>query len=90
MKLIHSNIAQLEEVKGLLSVISDTLYTEEKEVLSGSTIGGHVRHLLEFYLAVDSGLDLGRVCYDARSRDLKIETELGYAQDTIDGLVVFL
>ncbi|PCJ81206.1 MAG: hypothetical protein COA49_05715 [Bacteroidetes bacterium] len=90
MTLIHNNITQLREIKSLLLSLSGELYSSKKEVLSGSTIGGHVRHLLEFYYAVETGLDLGKVCYDARSRDLKIETELEYACDTIDRLEVFL
>lgn len=42
-----------------------------------SAVGPHLRHIVEHYLALVSALKAGDrcICYDARSRDLRIQTD---------------
>ena len=47
----------------------------------------HVRHVLEFYLCLLHAQDSGIVNYDARQRDLELQTEVKRAIDTIDHLI---
>lgn len=77
----------LMQLMNLLKSISESDYTKTNEVLSGATIGQHIRHILEFYLLLVSGSLSGTISYDKRERDLRIETNLSFARDTIDRLL---
>ncbi len=68
MTLIHHNIKKLEEIKSLFRQLSHNLYTAPKEILSGATIGQHFRHILDFYICLEKGVDIGTVSYDERER----------------------
>ncbi len=56
-------------------------------VLSGGTIGRHVRHLVEFYQCLLGGLVSGTVDYDARARNLVLEEEPALAAAVLEHLV---
>ena len=90
MALIHHNIKKLHEIKELIHHLPSDLYTQPKEVLSQSTIGQHFRHILEFYMCLENGLNTGIVCYDERERDILIETNIDYATGIIEKLTLFL
>ena len=70
-------LMQLAEVIGQLT---DPDYARPLAVLSGNTIGKHVRHILEFYeLLVNSAQtgqrSVARLNYDRRQRDLQLEVD---------------
>jgi len=90
MTLIHHNINKLEEIKYLLQQLPQNLYTEPKEILSGATIGQHFRHILEFYICLEKGVQTGIVSYDERERNVLIETNLAHAVNCIERLIHFL
>jgi len=90
MVLIKHNIEKLEEIKELLSQLPEQLYTDPKDILSEVTIGQHFRHILEFYVCLEKGIEIGVVCYDARERNVLIETDINYAIETIKSLTGFL
>lgn len=77
----------LFQLKGLLESINVEDYSLKLDVLSGSSIGEHIRHVLEFYLLLVSGAFTGVVNYDKRERNKKIETETLYALETIDKIL---
>jgi len=74
----------LEEIKTLLFQLSNNKYTHHARLLSGATIGEHVRHILEFYQSVLDGLDSKIVNYDKRKRNMLIESNREIAIQTID------
>lgn len=74
----------LQEIKQLIASVNIEQYTHASGLLSGATIGQHIRHILEFYLCLINGSKLGKVNYDQRERDLKLETDLAFAIYTID------
>lgn len=76
----------LKEIKHLVVSVNTEQYTHTSSLLSGATIGQHIRHILEFYLCLINGNKLGKVNYDQRERDLKIETDLAFAIYTIDNI----
>ena len=78
------NLMQLTD---LLNSISESDYTKETDVLSGATIGQHVRHILEFYLLLVSGSFTGTICYDKRERDIRIENDPSFARGKIEKLL---
>lgn len=90
MTLIHYNIKKLEEIKYLLQQLPQDLFTAQKEILSGATIGQHFRHILEFYICLEKGAHSGTVSYDERERNVLIETDLAYAINCIEKLIHFL
>jgi len=77
----------LMQLKNLLQSISLEDYSRKTDILSGSTIGQHIRHIVEFYLLLVTGSFTGTISYDKRERDKRIETDPGFAIDTIDNVV---
>ena len=67
--VITNNLNQLAE---FIERIPDEKYVQKINVLSGSSIGQHMRHILEFYIALlNSQSDT--INYDNRERDKIIE-----------------
>jgi len=50
-------------------------YCEPRAELAGATIGQHVRHCLDHYVTLASGIASGRLDYDDRSRSVEIECD---------------
>ena len=73
----------------LMAQLGPELYTQKHESCYGSTIGGHVRHNLDHFLCLKSGLASGRVDYDARDRDEFLETNPEYAASKMEELITF-
>ena len=79
-------IENLNQIKDLLHRISKRNYNEKSEVLSGASIGQHIRHILEFYILFVSGSVTGVINYDKRKRDIQLETEPAYALSVIKNI----
>lgn len=77
----------LSEIHSLLDNIGDNQYKKPLTFLSESSIGQHVRHILEFYQCLLLAKETAIVNYDNRPRNLKIETDVFYAQDTIQNIL---
>ncbi len=77
----------LLQIRDLLGNITEVNYTIKPEILSGASIGQHVRHILEFYLLLVSGSFSGTISYDKRERDIRIENNPEFAMQTIDKLL---
>jgi len=90
MHLIQENKKILAEVKRLILSLSEEQFVSPNKLFSGSSLGQHFRHLIEFYLAVQVGYKEGVICYDNRKRDLNIETKQDYAITVIAQIEHFL
>lgn len=86
--IINQAITQLQQVRNLLKPISQDQFTEPLPILSGNTVGKHVRHILEFFICLDTGFSTGKVNYDKRQRDLDLETFPDFAISTINELII--
>jgi uncharacterized damage-inducible protein DinB len=84
MSIARENLLQLKE---LLQIIKKEDYSRKSEILSESSIGQHIRHILEFYLLLVSGSFSGTISYDKRRRDKRIEQDPQFAIETIDRLI---
>ncbi|MFT6716584.1 MAG: hypothetical protein ACJA0Q_001228 [Saprospiraceae bacterium] len=85
--MIQNVTTNLNNYKSFIANMANKDFCAETLVLSGSSIGQHLRHVLEFYLCLFSGIEKGEVCYDERKRDLLLETDKGYAVQTIDKII---
>lgn len=72
-------IQNLSDLKDFISKTNDSTFTLKNDCLEGSSIGQHVRHVLEFYICLLEGVSSGIICYDKRKRDLRLETDREFA-----------
>lgn len=81
--LKQAAIKQLTTLSNILNQMKDEDYKLSLETLKGSSIGKHVRHIIEFYecLLLNSSNEI--VNYDERKRNLLLETNIKYAIDFI-------
>ncbi|CAA9200488.1 DinB family protein [Flavobacterium collinsii] len=81
--LLKSIRHNLDELNNLLGQLSDTDYTKSCPALNNSTIGEHMRHILEMFKCMENGYDSGIINYDNRERNMRIQTETEYAKELI-------
>lgn len=75
-ELIAYNASVLEKIDALLHQLSNAELARPSGLLFGSSIGQHVRHILEFYTCLLTEMDAPSFSYDRRRRDPLIETEV--------------
>ena len=82
----------LRQLSGLLEQLNPEQYQYPSPLLSGGSIGQHMRHILEFYICLFEAyyLQLPKVNYDKRKRDKSIEQKPELARDTIKKIMEFL
>lgn len=73
----------LKQLAQLLTQLDNTQYATPLSILNGSSIGQHTRHVIEFYRCLLQGFSKGIVDYDARERDLTLETDLIFVLENI-------
>lgn len=87
MEIKNVTIQSLESLGDFIDQLGEELLVKQLDLFSKSTIGQHVRHILEFYTCLLSNQD-EVVCYDKRKRELLLETDIDFIQTTINGLKV--
>lgn len=75
-RLVAYNLSVLEKLDGILSQLDSEAISTPYDLLFGSTIGQHFRHILEFYECLLAGLPACYFSYDRRKRNLMIETDV--------------
>lgn len=79
-----------QSILNQLIVVSKQLpgdqFSQQLDVLSGNTIGKHIRHIIEFFDLMIIGADSGFVNYDQRSHDKVIETNHQLAIEKMNSL----
>ena len=63
--------------------LSPEEYQQSCQRLSNSTIGHHVRHIIEMFQCLENGYAAGVINYENRKRDRKIETDKNIALQLI-------
>lgn len=79
--LIKKAISQLLQVRFVLDQINSEEFNRKMPILRGSSIGGHVRHILEFYQCLLMDPASNEVNYDQRKRNMLLEENLKFATD---------
>jgi hypothetical protein len=73
----------LKQLQYVIDSLSNEQYNAQIKVLSMSSIGQHSRHILEFFIELDNGYELGIVDYDKRVRSHAIESDKFFAVRTL-------
>ncbi len=83
--LINACKAIIEDGRFYLSKISPEIYAQPLELFSGSSLGQHTRHWIEFLQClIDPSIMESGLCYDKRKRDLTLETIPAKALNALD------
>lgn len=85
--LLHSAVFTISQLKELLPALTKERYIASLPVFSGSTVGMHVRHIIEFYQCLLQGIVKAEVDYDARKRDLQLESDPAFAISSCERLI---
>lgn len=72
--LIQQNVTWLRQAAILLEQLDDDMFRQSPPALAPHRVGGHLRHILEFYECFLDGLETSHIDYDARQRDETVET----------------
>lgn len=78
-ELVLAAHAVLAQGMALLGGLGDARYSAKAGAPFNASIGGHYRHVLEHFQCLLEGIDSGIVDYDARRRNLRIESEPAFA-----------
>ena len=65
----------LNQLEITIEQIQPTDFCRPAQTLSGSTVGQHLRHTLEFFQCLEKGFESGVINYDKRDHDKQIETD---------------
>jgi len=83
----------LSDLRFYLEIIDPVIYQSPLELLSGSTIGQHTRHVIEFYTCLieqSAGQNEPVVNYANRRRDHMIESQPDHALTCVNELCIRL
>jgi hypothetical protein len=67
------------QLSGSLDQLTSEQYSSPCGNLTNSTIGQHVRHIIEMFQCLEKGYNSGIVNYENRKRDHQIETDKPFA-----------
>jgi hypothetical protein len=87
--LYNSLITTLEQVKELVESCSDNAYTS-LSFKATSSIGQHVRHILDHFIAFEFGVKQNVINYNIRSRGSFIETDTDLALEKVEYFIQWL
>jgi hypothetical protein len=75
--------ATVKDLVSALEQLTDRQYTMSCQTLSGSSVGQHVRHVVELFQCLVNGYATGAVNYDARPRNQAIATHKEVAAECL-------
>lgn len=85
--VIQASQALLRDLKQVLTDLPASHYAGAQDVMSGASVGQHVRHLLEFYQCLLDQCSRQEVNYSLRVRDMELEQSAVMATRTCDALI---
>jgi uncharacterized damage-inducible protein DinB len=88
--LIETNVQWLRQASRLLTALTDDAYRRSPANFLPHRVGGHLRHIIEFYECFLDGLESSHIDYDARRRDVSIENNRTVAMDRIRSVIARL
>lgn len=83
MSLINTMHLLFGQLRSVLMQLDQKEYSQPVEALSNSTLGQHLRHVIEFYHCLIIGYQSGVLNYDNRIRNRQIEEDLATAENAL-------
>ena len=83
---VRDNLDALAQGRELLMTLGEAAYVRREPACFNSSVGGHLRHVIEHYDSFLQARRTGAVDYEARARDVRIETEPAYAMERMEQL----
>jgi len=83
------NFEVLEQLRQVINGASHELYSQGNH-LNQYGVGRHVRHILDYYLALQKGVVSGQVDYNQRNRDALAENDKPTALQLINDIVAWI
>lgn len=83
IEVISAINENLQKASLLLGSIDKKTYTNESIAPYYSSIGSHIRHVLDFFNCIIEGLDENKIDLTARKRDERVATKIAFAQESI-------
>ncbi len=90
MQIINASKEICNQLFQLCDKLDSKEYAYCSSLLLGSSIGKHMRHIIEFYDKLREGSEIGEVNYDTRVRNIQIETKLEVAKDRLVSILSWL
>lgn len=85
--LAAANLAFVRQGYALLEAIDDDAFVRVAPPIYGSGVGAHLRHCLDHYAQFLDGWRAGRIDYDARGRDPRVECDRAVAAVVLGAVV---
>lgn len=87
--LVELNVRWLRQALVVIEGLDDLAYGSSPPGFAPHRVGGHLRHILEFYQCFIDGTEPGIIDYDARQRNKAIEQSVRAATAAICGIIRF-
>jgi len=85
-RLTGGNVAFLRQGAALIEKLTDEQYANAPRNFERGGVGAHFRHILDHYDCFLDGLGRGRIDYDARHRDPRVEHDRGFVLSKLEAL----
>lgn len=89
-QLVNASRSILNQLANAIKQLTDNEFVTPSQTLSGSSVGQHLRHTLEFFICLEQGLENGVINYDKRSHDKMIESDRALALSVIGRIHSFV
>jgi len=90
MQIINASKEICKQLFHVCDSLENKEYAYCSSLLLGSSIGKHMRHIIEFYDILKEGSELGEVNYDTRVRDVLLENESESAKERLASILSWL
>ncbi|MFP4138523.1 MAG: DinB family protein [Halomonas sp.] len=81
--LVEENRWSLQQLEAFLAMLSPAQYRHAFDAAGRQTLGRHLRHILDHFQALLDGVGAGRIDYESRERDPRLEREPGLARERL-------
>ncbi len=89
-KVIHSNVEILDQLSGFIEGLDESVYVKVSKPLFESSIGQHLRHILDIFQALMKETNPTFVDYDLRRRGIPLETDPQAGLDELEEVTQWL
>ncbi|MBL7814777.1 MAG: hypothetical protein JNL70_07200 [Saprospiraceae bacterium] len=88
--LIQTTKQTLSEFCHVLTLLNDEQFSRSLSIFSGSSVGMHARHVIEFYQCLFNQIASQTVNYDRRCRDILLQTQPDHFKTAVENIIQIL